>query len=96
MKPLESLLQTQNNSPLRHHRDMKGVQVTSVSISITLLSVAKASYTWPIILLCGVLITSFPKAAEQYMVLSGSPGFLLWVTQGNTTVVLLKGKTGGQ
>lgn len=93
MKPLESLLQTQNNSPLRHHRDMKGVQVTSVSISTTLLSIANAPHTWPIILLCGVLVTSFPKAADRYMALSRFPGsLLLWVTQGNTILVLLKGR----
>lgn len=77
---------------------MKAVQVTSISISIALLSVANAPHTWPIILLlCGLLITSFPKAAEQYMAPSGFPGsLLLWVTQGSTTLVLLKKKTGGQ
>lgn len=72
-------------------------RVASVSISITLLSDANAPHTWPIILLCGLLITSFSKAGEPYMALSGFPrSFLLWVTQGNTTLVLLKGKAGSQ
>lgn len=94
MKPLKSLWQTQNNSSLRHHRDMKDVQVTSVSISISLLSVANAPHTWPVILLCELLITSQKLQSNTWHCQASLDPF--FSGSHKEILVLLKGKTGGQ
>ena len=95
MNPPESLLQTQVI-----HRDLKGLWVTSVSIGVYRpLECCKCSpHAGQLLLLPWGLLTTpfFPKAAEQCMALSGfTRALLLWVAQGNITLALLEGKTGG-